>query len=107
MVAFSEDLQALLPVQRLYEQASAKDMHIADHTSRAFARNMHILLSQWCCISIALYLKVLGDHLQCDLEDCFKDLGHLVHHALLELVDDGSKQTQHLSVPAAQHWKGA
>lgn len=29
------------------------------------------------CNECQAYLKVLCDHLQCDLEDCFKDSGHL------------------------------
>ena len=45
------------------------------------------------------YLKVLCDHLQCDLENSLKDLGHFRHHALLQLVDDGSEQAEHFSVP--------
>ena len=47
-------------------------------------------------------LKVLGDHLQGDLEDGLKDFGHFRYHALLQLVDDGRKQAQHFSIPA-QH----
>lgn len=50
---------------------------------------------------VTAYLKVLGDHLQGDLKDSLKDLGHFHHHALLQLVDDGSKQAQHLSIPAS------
>lgn len=46
------------------------------------------------------YRKVLGNHLQRNLEDCFKDLGHLLLHPVFQLVDDGSKQTQHFGIPA-------
>ena len=46
------------------------------------------------------YREVFGDHLERDLEDSFKNFGNLLLHALLQLVDDGSKQTQHLCIPA-------
>ncbi len=52
------------------------------------------------------HLKVFGDHLQGDLEDRLKDGGHLLGHALLQLVDDGCKQTQHFCIPAHVHQEG-
>ncbi len=52
------------------------------------------------------HLKVFGDHLQCDLEDCLKDGGHLLGHAILQLVDDGRKQTQYFCIPANMHQEG-
>ena len=49
------------------------------------------------------HLKVFGDHLQCDLEDCLKYCGHFFGHAILQLVDDGRKETQHFCIPADVH----
>jgi hypothetical protein len=49
------------------------------------------------------HLKVFGDHLQCDLEDCLKYCGHFLGHAILQLVDDGRKETQHFCIPAVVH----
>ena len=51
----------------------------------------------------AAHREVFGDHLQRDLENCFENLWDLLLHSVFELVDDGSKETQHFCIPAQQH----
>ena len=46
------------------------------------------------------HLEVFSDHVKRDLENRFKDLGHLRQHAVLQLVDNGCNQAEDLRIPA-------
>ena len=54
--------------------------------------NIRTCLEKKFLFRLGAHLKILGDHCQCALKDCFKDPGHLALNLPSELVDDGCKK---------------
>ena len=52
---------------------------------------------------VGVIFKVRGDHGERALKARLKNLGHLVNHRALNLVDDGGEQGENLGVPRVRH----